>query len=510
MWQISFTNNSKNMKTKTKINIALKIIFFTLIVGFLLYASTIVLRRKDSLYKYADFFKVAKEDQIDVLFIGSSHVINAVNPAVLYDEYGYTSYNMGGHGSLLQATYWELMQALEYTTPKWVVVDCYMLEKDYRYLDDRDANPDDEEINTSIEQLHLNMDVWPLNRTKIRAVKDLISDKELQKEFLIDFSVYHNRWEYITEDDFKSVIGSESRNELFGAEMRYDVETAPPVYDVAKNGEGLETLTVGEGYLAGIIEECQKRNINVLVTFLPFAPEPKDVLAANSAGEIAKSYNVPYLNMLNGNVIDIYKDLNDHGHLNAVGASKATCAIGDWLSKNSQLVDHRNDDEYAYWGELSSNYFESLEETMLEESNIFVKLNLLSLGDYGVILYCNSGSQVFTDEPLKHVIGELAGTDTIQKTMGPYIMIYDPKSGKVYEAEGESGLTGVSTAMGELNYEPVEQKFRRLYTSDDEETNYLYSDDHSDEDIQLIIYDKETGEVIDQSYFISKGGNYDG
>ena len=175
---------------KTKINITLKIIFFVLILGFLLYASTIVLRRKDSLYKYADFFKLAKEDQIDVLFLGSSHVINAVNPAVLYDEYGYTSYNMGGHGSLLQATYWELMESLEYTTPKWVVVDAYMIEKDYRYLDDRDANPDDNEVNTSIEQLHLNMDVWPLNKTKIAAVKDLILDKDIQREFLVDFSLH--------------------------------------------------------------------------------------------------------------------------------------------------------------------------------------------------------------------------------------------------------------------------------------------------------------------------------
>ena len=91
---------------KRKINIALKCIFFTIAVGFILYAATIVLERKDSLYKYADFFDMAKKDQIDVLFIGSSHVINAVNPAVLYNEYGYTSYNMGGHGSLLQSGVW--------------------------------------------------------------------------------------------------------------------------------------------------------------------------------------------------------------------------------------------------------------------------------------------------------------------------------------------------------------------------------------------------------------------
>ena len=50
---------------KRKINIALKCIFFTITVGVILYATTIVLERKDSLYKYADFFELAKKDQID-------------------------------------------------------------------------------------------------------------------------------------------------------------------------------------------------------------------------------------------------------------------------------------------------------------------------------------------------------------------------------------------------------------------------------------------------------------
>ena len=94
------------MSIKTKINIALKCIFFTLTVGVILYGATVVLERKDSLYKYADFFDMAEKDQIDVLFMGSSHVINAINPVFLFEDYGITSYNMGGHGAMLQATYW--------------------------------------------------------------------------------------------------------------------------------------------------------------------------------------------------------------------------------------------------------------------------------------------------------------------------------------------------------------------------------------------------------------------
>ncbi len=99
----------------------LKVLAFVCAVSLCVYGASVVLRDKDSEYKYADFFDRA--DQIDVLFIGSSHVINAINPAVLYGEYGITSYNMGGHGSIMQSTYWELIEALQYCNPKAVVVD---------------------------------------------------------------------------------------------------------------------------------------------------------------------------------------------------------------------------------------------------------------------------------------------------------------------------------------------------------------------------------------------------
>ena len=60
---------------KRKINIALKCIFFTITVGVILYATTIVLERKDSLYKYADFFELAKKDQIKEKQIKAAEVL---------------------------------------------------------------------------------------------------------------------------------------------------------------------------------------------------------------------------------------------------------------------------------------------------------------------------------------------------------------------------------------------------------------------------------------------------
>ena len=134
----------------------IKSILFLLILTALIGTAIKVVERKDSHQKYADFFDTA--NQLDVLFLGSSHVINGINPVQLYEDHGYTAYNMGGHGSVLPSTYWELKNALNYCNPKYVVVDTYLLEKDYHYLDEMDSYASDSDIRSSIEQLHLNMD----------------------------------------------------------------------------------------------------------------------------------------------------------------------------------------------------------------------------------------------------------------------------------------------------------------------------------------------------------------
>lgn len=95
---------------------AVKIVLFFIIIFVLVGVAAKITERKDSRKKYQDFMELA--DQIDVLFLGSSHVLNGINPVQLYSEYGITSYNMGKPGGMVTESYWTLMNALDYCTPK--------------------------------------------------------------------------------------------------------------------------------------------------------------------------------------------------------------------------------------------------------------------------------------------------------------------------------------------------------------------------------------------------------
>ncbi len=497
---------------KKRLQLLLKTIVFLAIFAAVLCTVALITERKESYIKNKSFFDEAKKDHIDVLFLGSSHVINGINPLTIYDEYGFTSYNLGGHGSLLQESYWQLIRTLDYCKPEYVVVDCYMLEKDYKYLDVCAEDMSDEEVKTSIEQLHLNMDAFPLSKLKIAAINDLISDRDVKNQFLFDFIVYHDRWKELDSTDFKRLTGKADTNDLMGAEMRYAVKTDVDVYEPCAEGEVLPDHTVGEEYLMKIIDECQRDGIGILLTYIPFSAETKDQVAANTTQAVAERYGVPCLNMLEvEGIIDEATDLNDHGHLNVKGATKVSDYIGGWLSENTDLVDHRGDDDYSNWKKLVKSYKKQIKKSTIDGGDLRTQLNLLSMSNMSYILYVNNESDAFRDVGVRHLISGMSGTDSIDEAAladGPYILICDQASGAKYEAVGTEVLENVSTSIGELTFIPIEKKFRLLYPASDESINYLYDDTHLDEDIQILIYDNDSGEIINHLYYSSQLRDY--
>ena len=80
-------NNSGNNAGKSHNNIwifIVKAVALLAIAAVVMQAVFKVVQRKESYEKYADFFDIA--DQIDVLYLGSSQVINVVNPVQIFEQ----------------------------------------------------------------------------------------------------------------------------------------------------------------------------------------------------------------------------------------------------------------------------------------------------------------------------------------------------------------------------------------------------------------------------------------
>ena len=346
-----------------------------LLLIFVMSGLTNLMEKKDSDLKYESFLQ--QEEEFDVLFMGTSHVINGIFPMELWKNHGIVSYNFGGHQNTLATTYWTMMNALDYTTPEVVVIDCYGLSTKTK-------------TRKNISYSHLSFDAFPLSLTKIRAINDLLDDPVMDEMiekgkvklsgearskigFLWDFSVYHSRWSKLEETDFtRSSIDEKGAGTRIGVAIPKEF----PGIDRSRKAEG---YNVSYEYLEKMIETCQEKGIEVLLTFLPFPAPESEVMNSNRVYDIAEEYDVNYINFLNMDIVDYDTDCYDtYSHLNPSGARKVTDFLGEYLRENYNIKDHRDDQNYNSWMEDYDEYEKYKFDNLKEEQSLLNYLMLLS------------------------------------------------------------------------------------------------------------------------------------
>lgn len=341
---------------------------------------TDLMERKYSDWKFHDFFKNSEE--YEVLFFGTSHVNHGILPMELWEDYGIASYNCGGNGNYIPTTYWLMKNVLDYASPKLVVIDGYLLN-----------------LNTKSGKLfdvHGSMDAFPLSRTKLSAVRDLLDDEEMDKlisqgayegeterrslRLLWNFSAYHSRWNELQKSDFDEDYSRER-----GATQLYGVYVPEQVKEIPKN-KRLQGDTAGTQYLSRMIQECKKRNIQVLLTYLPFPAVEDHQMDANRLYDIAEQYEVPYINFSDRQVVKYETDLYDGNHLNASGARKVTDYIGKYIAEHYDFSDHKKDEAYKRWQDDYTVYTETKASNLKQQRAFDVYLMCLADKNYNVLL----------------------------------------------------------------------------------------------------------------------------
>ena len=360
------------MKTIIKQLISCTITIFLTVV--MLMGLSDLMERKYSVQKYNDFFQ--QEEDFDVLFLGSSHVIDGISPMDIWNDYGIVSYNLGGHSNTIPTSYWIMMCALEYTSPKVVVIDGYLLGSKYKISGD------------NYSSAHNSFDAFPLSKTKIQGIYDLMDDPVIKEEIengtvvvgeertpiglLWNYSVYHSRWNELTEADFVVEYWYNK-----GAEDR--VSIVP--HDIPIDSTVSVVNSVGLEYLNKIIEECDKRGISVLLTYLP--AQNGCQREANFLESYADERGIDYINFMNNDCINTYIDFSDEkGHLNPSGARKVSSYIAEYLMSNFDVQSRKEDERYKDWYKDYEEYVEYKNSLLKKQTDIRVYLMLLNDSTY--------------------------------------------------------------------------------------------------------------------------------
>lgn len=451
--QLLFISNSEKeriafMSRTKKIRLLLKIVAFCLCFGIVLCYTSVLLKDKNNYLKYARFYK--EKETFDVLFFGSSRILDAAYPMELWEDYHIMSYNMAQHGEHLRTSYWQMENAFRVNKPKVAVVDLSLNS-------DAAIGADDEE---SLSYLHKSVDHIPLSYFKYRALKD-ITDQDVDiSEYLFPLVIYHNRWDRLEENDF---YRRDSAN--LGAEKRIGVER----FEESSWSNDALPENPGEGtkYFRKIIALCEKENVSLVFTVMPslyITCNPDVCAGVNYMEEYARERGIPFLNFAKrSGIINYGTDFYDISHVNPSGAMKITDYIGKELSGRYGISD-KKPETIREWDDMLSAY----------QSNKIAMLNNEKAAN-NVINYL----MLLNDDRFEYAI-ELFSPDYVE-------------------------TAGLETILAELGASFTEKEAgRKLYYSKGLERLFPEEADPAnaeDASLAVWVYDADDENLLDTAYF---------
>lgn len=453
------------MKKHTWIRVVESIVFMLLLCAALSGVSRLM-ERKASRNQFGPFLE--EPQQYDVLFFGDSRFVNCLFPMELWEDYGIAGYNLSCYGNTMPVNYWSMMNALDYASPKVVVLAVNGVRKDLK-------------VTGSSSDLHTAFDFFPLSRTKVRALEDLMDDPyavddygnryvDMKWEYYFTLGKYHERWSELGPNDLKG-----RRNVQKGADMMFGVAPTEE-YDIIGDDRYAEEQGVGYAYMRRMIEECLNRGIEILLVHLPYPASENAQMHANTVGSIAEEYGVNYVDFVwLDSVVDYAVDCYDQqAHLNPSGGLKVTDYIGAYLMAHYDLKDRRNDASYVNWTEARKQYRaykremiadqDSIEEVllMLHDDSVNAQVSVkpqaeLYWNDQALTLLHNAAREHVYEEDAysmwSNSMFPLTGLEDAVWADEAYSLNLDRDSNGVYEYVGNDAHTHARNTFGESIWE---------------------------------------------------------
>jgi len=308
-----------------------------IIIFIFLLLQKMVVPRFSSTY-IVDGFYQEKENDIDVLFMGSSNMFCTIDPVALYEDYGIAAYNFGSSSQSLNISYLYLKEALKYQQPKIVVLEMLSSNSDtYQKLPE--------------EALR-----WGFSNLKFSPDKYITLYDELGKidfeylSYIFPLLRYKDRWSELSKEDFDYLRSDKTNYDkgFYGSSIITEEEVN---FDYYNEKSDFELASSNIMALEKIIDLCSKNNIQLMFFKSPTAKN-WNCSMSEAILNYSQKYNITFIDYneyIDDLKLDLKKDFRDLGHLNITGAQKVTKHMGAYLSGNYQLPNRQLDKQGNSW-----------------------------------------------------------------------------------------------------------------------------------------------------------------
>lgn len=256
----------------------------------------------------------ALQGDLDYLVLGDSQAWSSVSPMQLWRDYGFSGYNCGAPGQRLQDDLYNLQDILTTRHPKVVLMEANMLFGSHGVVGE-------------MEKM--------MQSTTGR---------------ILPAYCYHDRW--------KKLLTEETASTKLDINRGFHYATTVQPYtggDYTQSTDDVSSIPWPQQlFLDRIVSLCRQQGIE-LILYSVASPSSWTYARHNGVSNYAQEHDITYIDfnlMLDELGIDWNTDALDCGdHLNLSGASKLTAWLGNYLSQQNLLSDHRNEEGYESWAE---------------------------------------------------------------------------------------------------------------------------------------------------------------
>ena len=421
-------------------NIIRSAVFLFLLVISLYYINEMLLPKytlKNNLWpmtsSYNQFYQM-EEDSVDVLFLGSSVVVNAFSPQEIYDTYGIRSYNLASEEQSIFLSYYWLKEALRYQNPQVVVLDTRFLFPQHL-----------EGTNTIEPMTRKCLDPMKWSSVKAEAVNAVCEMDPVQSKlsYYLTNIRFHSRWTFLEEQDILLSQSQYSELKGFSPTMENGPETYTPYTPDGNEEAFVPPHQAMLEYLDRMVELCKEEGITLMLISLPgntMNDGVNNMLTSYSQEKEVDFYNLDQ-KLWYDQIGAKLPEENAVGHDNLWGAIKISRFLGKLLQEEYH-VPAVEDPQYEKTREFYQRFKENVALTRITDMAEY--LQTIQKDRYTVFIAMRDEGTAGLTEPLKEELRAFGlQTDFSDQYGWSYCAVVSPETGVREEAvQGKLQLDG--------------------------------------------------------------------
>lgn len=332
------------------------------------YASATYLFRGKSLNDFNDdrlnIVGIKEEDPLDMIYIGGSAAFCYWFPLQAWNDYGFTSYNLGSTSIQAENILYLLKHALKYQEPELFVI-CVRSFAEYS--------------NTGYEAgLRYTSDALDLGIDRLKLIRTYYDRRLMEEEICsvyVDIAKHHSRYELLASPEAWELMDNEGEPLYKGANAMasyYYLDELPP----SNEGNRGELELRASDTLYELLDFCKEKGLNVLFVVSPYILRQEDYAMYNTMDDIVTSYGYQFLNVneyFDQINLDVSRDFTDKGHVNVYGAEKYTDFLGNYIVENYGLPDHRTEGN-VNWEEAYADFTDMKDDAKATVNDLIVSV----------------------------------------------------------------------------------------------------------------------------------------